>query len=80
MREISGWTFVAYYGVLWLIFMAIIVIGFPLANIYAKPIAALVFPIAGHNSLVKNMLVTTGMFWGMVLFYTLFIQKMKLRF
>lgn len=80
MREMSGWTFLAYYGVLWLIFVAIIAIGYPLADTYAKPIAGLIFPIAGHNSLVKNLLVTTGMFWGMVLFYSLCIQKVKLKF
>jgi hypothetical protein len=78
MREMSGWTFLTYYGIIWLIFMLIVGIGYPLAESYAKPIAALIFPIAGSNSVIKNLLVTTGMYWGMVAFYALMIQKVKL--
>ena len=80
MKEISGWTFLAYYGSLWVIFMLIVGLGYPMAQTYAKPIAALIFPIAGGNSLMKNLLVTTGMYWGMVLFYALVIQRIKLKF
>lgn len=80
MRQINGWQFLAYYGLIYLIFLVVIVVGYPLAQEYAKPIAALIFPIAGNNSLIKNVLVSSGMFWGMVLFYTIVIQKIKLKF
>jgi hypothetical protein len=80
MQEMSGWRFLAYYGVLYLIFMVIIIVGYPLAQQYATPLASLVFPIAGGNSLLKNILVDTGMYWGMVLFYTFVIQKNRLKF
>lgn len=80
MQEISGWRFLAYYGVLYLIFMVIIIVGYPLAQQYATPLASLIFPIAGGNSLFKNIIVDTGMYWGMVLLYTFVIQKNRLKF
>ncbi|WP_373531196.1 hypothetical protein [Vampirovibrio sp.] len=80
MREIDGWRFLGYYGVIYLLIMIVIVVCYPLAQTFAKPIASLVFPIAGNNSLFKNMMVTTGMYWGALLFYTLVIQKIRLKF
>ncbi len=80
MREIDGWRFVGYYGVLYLIIMIFIVVSYPMAQTFAKPIASLIFPIAGNNSLIKNMIVTTLMYWGSLLFYTIFIQKIRLKF
>jgi hypothetical protein len=80
MKEINGWSFLAYYMIIYLIFLIVIVVGYPLAQEYAKPIAAMVFPIAGGNSLLKNIVVDTLMYWGMVLFYSLVIQKIKLKF
>ena len=80
MREINGWRFLAYYGVLYLGFMGIIAVGYPLAKQYAIPLTSLIFPIAGGNSLLKNLIVDTLMYWGMVLFYTFAIQKIRLKF
>jgi hypothetical protein len=80
MKEINGWVFLSYYGVIYLILLVVIVFGFPLAQEYAKPLASLIFPIAGGNSLMKNVIVDTLMYWGMVLFYFLVIQRVKLKF
>jgi hypothetical protein len=79
-REIDGYRFIGYYGVIYIFFMILMVITWPITQAYIKPIASLVFPIAAHNSLFKSLLVDTGMFWGMVLFYTLVIQKIRLKF
>ncbi len=80
MRELSFWTFLAYYGIIYLVFMAVILAGYTFGKDFFTPVAALIFPIAGGNSLLKNFLVSTGMYWGMVLFYVLGIQKVKLKF
>jgi hypothetical protein len=80
MRDLDGWRFIGYYGIIYLFVMLVMLIGYPLAQTYAKPIASLIFPIAGNNSLIKNLLVTTGMYWGMVCFYTIVIQKRRLKF
>jgi hypothetical protein len=79
-EEVSGWRFLAYYGVIYLVFVGVILVGYPLAQRYATPLASLIFPIAGGNSLLKNLIVDTLMYWGMVLFYTLAIRKIRLRF
>jgi hypothetical protein len=79
-REINGWQFLGYYGLIYLIFMLALVLGYPWAQKYAQPVAALIFPIAGNNSLVKNLIVDTLMYWGMVLGYTVVIQRSRLRF
>lgn len=65
-----------FYLFFYLIFLIILVVGYPLAEQYARPIAAVIFPINRHNSLMKNIIVLTGMYWGMVLIY-LFIMKPK---
>jgi hypothetical protein len=70
------WTAIGYYGIIYLIFLIFMLVGYPLAQQYAKPIAALIFPINGHNSLLYNALVMTGMYWGMVGAYT-FINRGK---
>lgn len=80
MREIDGWRFIGYYGVIYLVILVVTVVSYPLAQEFAKPIASLVFPIAEGNSLFKNVLVTTGMYWGALLFYTIVIQKIRLKF
>ena len=79
-REIDGYRFIGYYGVIYIVFMLLMLVSWPITQTYIKPIASLIFPIAQNNSLVKSLLVDTGMFWGMVLFYTLVIQKIKLKF
>lgn len=80
MREIDGWRFLGYYGIIYLIIMILIVVSYPFAQTFAKPIASLIFPIADNNSLFKNVIVTTVMYWGALLFYTIVIQKIKLKF
>jgi hypothetical protein len=80
MKEVNGWHFLGYYGILYLAFMLFLLIAYPLAQEYAKPIASLIFPIAGGNSLLKNIIVDTVMYWGMVLFYNLVIEKIRLKF
>jgi hypothetical protein len=80
MREIDGWRFIGYYGVIYLVILVITVVSYPLAQEFAKPIASLIFPVAEDNSLLKNVLVTTAMYWGALLFYTIVIQKIKLKF
>ncbi len=80
MKEINGWLLLGFYAMIYLFFLLLIVIGYPLASKYATPLAALIFPIAGGNSLLKNIIVDSLMYWGMVLFYTLVIQKIKLKF
>jgi hypothetical protein len=56
------------------------VVGYIVTHTFIEPIASLVFPIAQNNSPIKLFLVMTGMFWVMVLFYTLVIQKKRLKF
>lgn len=80
MREMSFWTFISFYGLLYLIFIGVILGGYFFGRDVFTPVAALIFPIAGGNSLLKNFLVSTGMYWGMVLLYVLVIQKTKLKF
>ncbi len=80
MRDIDGWRFIGYYGVIYLFFAVAMVVVYLLTADYVKPIASLIFPIAEHNSPGKLFLVMTGMFWGMVLFYTLVIQKKRIKF
>ncbi len=80
MREVDGWRFLGYYGVVYLAMMVVIILSSFFSDSFIKPIASIVFPIAGDNSLFKTVLVTTGMYWGCLLFYTLFIQKIKIKF
>lgn len=80
MREIDGWRFLGYYGVIYLFVMVVIVFSYVFLKDFTRPIASLIFPIAGDNSLLKNVIVTTLMYWGVLFFYTIFIQKIKLKF
>lgn len=80
MRTMDGWYFIGYYGIIYIFFIILQVITYPITQTYVKPIAALIFPIAEGNSLFKSLLVDTGMFWGMVLFYNLVIRKVRLKF
>ena len=80
MREIDGWRFLGYYGVIYLFVLLVIVISYVFLKDFTEPIASLVFPIASGNSLLKNVIVTTLMYWGVLLFYTVFIQKIKIKF
>lgn len=80
MREIDGWRFLGYYGVIYLFVMVVIVFSYVFLQDFTRPIASLIFPIADDNSLLKNVIVTTLMYWGVLLFFTIFIQKIKLKF
>ncbi len=76
MNSDNLWGRLAYFAVFYLIFLVIVVIGYPLGQQYAKPIAALIFPINENNSLMKNVIVMSGMYWGMIGVY-LFLMKNK---
>ena len=52
----------------------------PAVRQFVVPIAGLVFPIAQNNSPLKFILIMTPMYWGIVVFYTVVIQKIKLKF
>jgi hypothetical protein len=81
MREMDGYRFLGYYGVFYLFFVLITLISFiPSIHQWIEPMVGLVFPIAKSNSPVKFFIVMTLMYWSMVLFYTLVIQKTKLKF
>ena len=81
MREMDGWHFVGYYGIIYLFSLLIMLISFiPFIHQFIEPIMGLIFPIAKNSSPLKVILVMSGMYWAMVLFYTLVIQKIKLRF
>lgn len=59
------WGQLGYYGLIYLLLIAVTVIGYPLAQTYAKPLVAFIFPIS-PNSLPKSVLVITGMYWATV--------------
>jgi hypothetical protein len=81
MREMDGYHFIGYYGVFYLFMVLISLISFiPVIHNFMEPIMGIVFPLARGNSLPKFLLIVTGMYWGMVLFYTLVIQKIRLKF
>jgi hypothetical protein len=81
MREMDGYHFIGYYGVFYLFMVLISLISFiPVIHNFMEPIMGIVFPLARGNSLPKFLLVVTGMYWGFVLFYTLVIQKIRLKF
>jgi len=81
MREMDGYYFIGYYSVFYLFFVLICLISFiPAVRQFVVPIAGLVFPIAQNNSPLKFILIMTPMYWGIVVFYTVVIQKIKLKF
>ena len=67
--------YLSYFGLIYLVFLVLIVFGYPFAQQYAKPIAALIFPINEDNSLMKNILVMSGMYWGMIGIYLVMMRK-----
>lgn len=71
----SIWKYLAYFGLIYLFFLVLVIFGYPLAQQYAKPIAALIFPINEANSLMKNIWVMTGMYWGMITLYLVIMRK-----
>jgi H+/gluconate symporter-like permease len=75
MKERNIWTYLGYFGCIYLIILLFIVIGYPLAQRYALPVASFIFPINEGNSLLKTVLVMSGMYWGMVGFYMLLNRK-----
>ena len=81
MREMDGYQFIGYYGLFYLFLVLITLISFiPGIHQSLEPLVGLIFPIAQNNSPLKFFIVMSVMYWGMVLFYTLVIQKTKLKF
>ncbi len=81
MREMDGYQFIGYYGIFYLFLVLITLISFiPAVHQAIEPVVGLIFPIARNNSPLKFFIVMSVMYWGMVLFYTLVIQKTKLKF
>lgn len=62
----NRWSDFGYYGLIYGVLLVLIVLGYPWAQQYAKPLAALIFPINEANSLVKNIVVMSAMYWGMI--------------
>ena len=69
------WALVGYFFVIYLIFLAVVVVGYPLAQKFALPITSLIVPTNENNSMMKNVLVTTGMYWSMVAGYWWFVLR-----
>lgn len=59
-------SMLGFYGIIYLVLLLLVVVGYPLAQQYAKPLARFIFPINENNSWVKNILVMSAMYWGMV--------------
>ena len=78
MRQISFWTFIAYYGTLYLVGIVILVLGFTFGKDAFTPIMSLIFPIAKDNSLFKLVWTSTVVYWPMVLIWEMLIQRTKL--
>ncbi|MEM0951674.1 MAG: hypothetical protein AAGI66_05970 [Cyanobacteria bacterium P01_H01_bin.74] len=79
-KEIDFFYFMGYYGILYLVVLACNILFFPISEQFIRPIAAFIFPIAGSNSLLKTLLITSGFYWGGVLFNIYVIQKAKIKF
>jgi hypothetical protein len=62
-------SMLGFYGIIYLVLLFLVVVGYPLAQQYAKPLARFIFPINENNSWVKNILVMSAMYWGMVGFF-----------
>lgn len=67
-------TQLGFYGVFYLIFLLITVVTYGPAQEYLRPVTNLIFPAYEHNSLLKSVIVLTGMYWG-VIGLTMFIQS-----
>jgi hypothetical protein len=63
----------AFYGVM----LVILVVGYPLASTYASPIVSLIFPINASNSLMKSILVMSGMYWVLVAIPLVLMKKQQ---
>jgi hypothetical protein len=71
------WRLFTFYMVFYLIFVILVIVGYPLAQQYAKPLASLIFPINGNNPMLKNVIVLTGMYWGMIGIYYMIMPPKK---
>jgi hypothetical protein len=80
MKEIDIWYFLGYYGVLYLVIIIVSIVLYPVSQLYIKPVVAIVFPIAAGNSLIKSLVVTTVFYWFGVLFNTLVVKKIRIKF
>lgn len=75
MKKRNFWTYLGYYGFIYILFVGLTVVGYPLAQTYAKPIAALIFPINEDGGLLRVVIVMSAMYWGMVGFYMGVIRR-----
>lgn len=68
-------TQIGFYGVFYLVFVLITVVGYGPAQEYTSPITNLIFPQYTGNSLVKTVVVISLFYWGAVLFKIFVLQK-----
>jgi len=69
MKQQNIWSFIGYFSFIYLLLMLFILIGYPLAKEFATPWVSMIFPLDPSNSLLKNIIVVTSMYWGVVLLY-----------
>lgn len=78
MREVDGWKFVGYYTILWFGVLIFVTVGWLMKD-NIGPLATLVFGAIKTYDLPMTLLVCSGMYWGLVLGYTLGIQRIRLK-
>lgn len=59
-------TQLTFYAVYYVAFLVLMTGAFLLFREYLKPLVALVFPINENTSLLKNIVVLTVMYWGII--------------
>ena len=59
-------TQLGFYGVLYLLFVLVVVVGYGPAQEYARPLTSVLFPAYAGNSMVKTLVITTLFYWGAV--------------
>ena len=69
------WAQFAYYFVIYIVLVGIVLIIYPRASKYTLPITSLIFPINESGSLMKNILVLSGMYWAGIFFSTFMLKK-----
>jgi hypothetical protein len=70
---------IGYYGVFYLAMLVVEIIGYPFSQQYIRPIMSFIFPINLGNSLLKSLLVMTGMYWSMVTFLIVMKRRQQSR-
>ncbi len=62
------WVQMGFFVTFWLIMMGITFITYDFSRFFFEPILALIFPIAGGNSLVKSLIVMSVFYWAGAIF------------